>query len=139
MKSNPVATLGHSSWNSAQNYIWLCLKSYFIKRNPAATRANTKATTSRTVIVGEAGLTSGTQLKQKRLNFSWLSTNVLEVLWGQPIKLVQVASSSELHENQQNDLVFFEIIHSHFCRVSEVQKIWLLQKLIYKVWTKNFN
>ena len=29
--------------------------------------------------------------------------------WGQPIKLVQVASTSELRENQQNDLLFFEI------------------------------
>jgi hypothetical protein len=28
-------------------------------------------------------------------------------LWGQPIKLAQVASTSELLENQRNDLVFF--------------------------------
>ena len=28
------------------------------------------------------------------------ATMYLDVLWGQPIKLVQVASTSELHENQ---------------------------------------
>jgi hypothetical protein len=44
-------------------------------------------------------------------------------LWGQSIKLAQVASASELLENQQNDLVFFKIIPSHFCRASEASKI----------------
>ena len=44
---------------------------------------------------------------------------LVDVFWGQPIKLIQVASTSELLENQQNDLVFFKIIPSHFCRVSE--------------------
>jgi hypothetical protein len=48
---------------------------------------------------------------------------VVDVLWGQPIKLVQVASTSELLENQRNDLVFFKIIPSHFCRASEASKI----------------
>jgi hypothetical protein len=33
-------------------------------------------------------------------------------LWGQPIKLIQVASNSELRENQWNDLLFFEIVPS---------------------------
>ena len=47
----------------------------------------------------------------------------LDVLGGQPIKLAQVASTSELLENQQNDLVFFKIIPSHFCRASEASKI----------------
>ena len=52
--------------------------------------------------------------------------SILDVLWGQPIKLIQVASTSELHENQQNDLLFFEIVPCHCCRVSEVSKIdWL--------------
>ena len=37
---------------------------------------------------------------------------MLDVFWGQPIKLAQVASTSELLENQQNDLVFFKIISS---------------------------
>ena len=32
-------------------------------------------------------------------------TYVLDVLWGPPIKLVQVASMSELLENQRNELV----------------------------------
>ena len=48
---------------------------------------------------------------------------VLEVLWGQPIKFAQVASTSELLENQWNDLVFFVIIPSDFCRASGVSKI----------------
>ena len=30
---------------------------------------------------------------------------ILDVLWGQPIKLIQVASNSELRENQWNDLL----------------------------------
>ena len=45
----------------------------------------------------------------------------IDVLWGQPIKQNQVASTSELHENQSNDLPFFEIVPCHFCRASEVQ------------------
>ena len=48
---------------------------------------------------------------------------LLDVLCGQPIKLAQVASTSELLENQRNDLVFFKIIPSHFCRASEASKI----------------
>ena len=36
----------------------------------------------------------------------------VDVLWGQPIKLVQVASTLELLENQWKDLVFFKIIPS---------------------------
>ena len=31
-------------------------------------------------------------------------------MWGQPIKLIQVASNAELRVNQWNDLLFFEII-----------------------------
>ena len=46
--------------------------------------------------------------------------HALDVLWGQPIKLAQVASTSELCENQQNDLRFFEIVPCHFCGASEV-------------------
>jgi hypothetical protein len=42
----------------------------------------------------------------------------VDVLWGQRIKLAQVASTSELLENQRNDLVFFKIIPAHFCRAS---------------------
>ena len=45
----------------------------------------------------------------------------VDVLWGKPIKLVQVASTSELCENQRNDLLLFEIVPSHFCKASEVQ------------------
>ena len=46
---------------------------------------------------------------------------VLDVFWGQPIKLIQVASNSELRENQWNDLLFFEIVPSHSFGASEVQ------------------
>ena len=38
----------------------------------------------------------------------------IDVLWGQPIKQNQVASTSELHENQRNDLSFFEIVPCHY-------------------------
>ena len=48
-------------------------------------------------------------------------TYILDVFWGQPIKLIQVASNSELRENQWNDLLFFEIVPSHCFRASEVQ------------------
>ena len=50
-----------------------------------------------------------------------LGMYILDVLWGQPIKLAQVASTSELRENQWNDLLFFEIVPCHFCGASEVQ------------------
>ena len=52
----------------------------------------------------------------------------LDVLWGQPIKLVEVASTSELLENQRNDLVFFKIIPSHFCRASEASNMDCFKK-----------
>ena len=45
----------------------------------------------------------------------------VDVVWGQPIKLVQAASTSELCENRQNNLLFFEIVPCHFCGASEVQ------------------
>ena len=48
-------------------------------------------------------------------------TYVVDVLWCQPIKLAQVASTSELLETQWNDLVFFKIIPSHFCRPQKPQ------------------
>ena len=46
---------------------------------------------------------------------------IIDVLWGQAIKLIQVASTSELHENQWKDLLFFEIVPCHFFGASEVQ------------------
>ena len=42
-------------------------------------------------------------------------------LWGQAIKLAQVASTSELHENQRNDLLFYEMVSCHSRGASEVQ------------------
>ena len=49
----------------------------------------------------------------KELAIRCLTLYILDVLWGQPIKLIQVASNSELCENQWNDLLFFEIVPSH--------------------------
>jgi hypothetical protein len=49
----------------------------------------------------------------------WLTAAAVDVLWGQPIKLIQLASNSELHENQWNDLGFF--FPSSCCGASEVQ------------------
>ena len=45
----------------------------------------------------------------------------LEVLRGQPIKLIQVVPTSEFHGYCWNDHFFFKIIPSHFCRASEAQ------------------
>ena len=51
------------------------------------------------------------------------NTYVLDVLWGQSIKLIQVASNSELHEDQWNDLFFFQIFPSHCFVASEASEI----------------
>ena len=48
---------------------------------------------------------------------------ILDVLWGQLIELIQVASNSELRENQWNDLLFFEIVPSHCFGASDTSKI----------------
>ena len=45
-----------------------------------------------------------------------LPTYIVDVLWGQPIKLAQVASTSELSKNQRNDLLFFETVPCHSSR-----------------------
>jgi hypothetical protein len=47
--------------------------------------------------------------------------SIIDVLWGQPIKLIQVAFNSELRENQWNNLLFLEIVPSHCFGASEVQ------------------
>ena len=56
---------------------------------------------------------------------------ILDVLWGQPIKLVQVASTSELLENQRNNLVFFKINPSHLTGPQKPQK-WTDSKIKYE-------
>ena len=43
--------------------------------------------------------------------------SVLDVLWGQGIKLIQVASNSELRENQWNNLLFFKIVPSYCFKI----------------------
>ena len=55
---------------------------------------------------------------------------LIDVLWGQPIKLIQVASNSELHENQWNDLLFFEIVPSHCFGAPEASKIDCLKNYV---------
>ena len=60
------------------------------------------------------------------LEYQWriiykILSYILDVLWGQPIKLIQVASNLELHENQWNDLLFFKIVPSHWFGASKVQ------------------
>ena len=50
----------------------------------------------------------------------WHLTYLVDVLWGQPIKLVQVASTSELHDNQWNDLLSIEIIPRDFCGAPDI-------------------
>ena len=60
---------------------------------------------------------------QKKANIlhNIVSTYIIDVMWGRPIKLIQVASNSEFRENQWNDLLFFEIVPSHCFGASEVQ------------------
>ena len=55
-------------------------------------------------------LSSGQMAAEFLKNSSWMSNGnsankaaCLDVLWGQPMQLVQVASNSELPENQWND------------------------------------
>ena len=62
-------------------------------------------------------------LKKECSYYVHMISYTVDVLWGQPIKLAQVASTTELLENQRNDLVFIKIIPSHFCRASEASKI----------------
>jgi hypothetical protein len=59
-------------------------------------------------------------------------------LWGQRIKLIQEASTSELRKNQQNDILFIKIIPSHFCRALEASKIDCLKIKYEKFGLKNF-
>ena len=47
----------------------------------------------------------------------------VDVFLGQLIKLAQVAFTSELLENQQNDLLIFKVIPSHICRASEASNV----------------
>ena len=43
--------------------------------------------------------------------FLWNRTYSIDVSWGQPIKLIQVVSTSEFHEYWWNDVVFFCPFH----------------------------
>ena len=48
---------------------------------------------------------------------------MLDVLWGQPIKLLHAASLSKLFENQRNDLVFFKIVPFSSAGPHKTQKL----------------
>ena len=61
------------------------------------------------------------RLKSKSMDRLNIKGYGLDVLWGQPIKQNHVASCSELHENQRNDLLFVKIVPCHFFEASEVQ------------------
>ena len=50
-----------------------------------------------------------------------VNSYLLDVLWGQPIKLIQVVSTSEFHEYWWIDLEFTFFVPSTCCRASEVQ------------------
>ena len=58
-----------------------------------------------------------------QIRFISKTVHIIDVLWGQPIKLIQVASNSKLRETQWNNLLFFEIIPSHCFGASEASKI----------------
>ena len=49
-----------------------------------------------------------------------ISTYILDVLWCQPIKLIQVVSTSEFHEYWWKDVDFIFFVPSIYCRASEV-------------------
>ena len=61
--------------------------------------------------------------KDKSQKIKGTGDSLVDVLWGQRIKLAHVASTSEFLENQQNDFVFIEIIPSHFCMASEASNL----------------
>ena len=50
-------------------------------------------------------------------------TYCIDVLWCQPIKLIQVVSTSEFHEYWWNDVDFIFFIPSIFCRALEASNI----------------
>ena len=45
----------------------------------------------------------------------------LDVLWGKPIKLIQVVATSEFHEYWWNDLEIIFLVPAAFCRASEAR------------------
>ena len=63
----------------------------------------------------------------------------LDVLWGQPIKLIQVVSPSEFHEYWWKDFGFIFFVPSTCCRASEASKIDYFKNEVWTFWTKNFN
>ena len=64
---------------------------------------------------------------------------VVDVLWGQPIKLIQVVSTSEFHEYWWNDVVFIFFVPSTLCRASEASNIDCFKNWVWKLLTKNLN
>ena len=68
---------------------------------------------------------------------SHCSTAVLDVLWCQPIKLIQVVSTSEFHEYWWNGFYFFHPLH--FLQGLRSLKHWLLQKLSMKIFDQKFS
>ena len=65
----------------------------------------------------------GTTTETAVLYIWTVSAFLVDVLLGQPIKLIQVAANLELHENQWNNLLFFEIVPAHCFGASEPSNI----------------
>ena len=53
-------------------------------------------------------------------SLSWID-NLLDILWGQRIKLIQVVSSSEFHKYWWNNLETIFLLPAAFCRASEAR------------------
>ena len=63
----------------------------------------------------------------------------LDVLSGQPIKLIQVFSTSEFHEYWWKNKVFICFVPSTLCRASEASNIDCFKNWVWKLLTKNLN
>ena len=67
-----------------------------------------------------------------------VTSTVYTVLWCQPIKLIQVVSTSEYHEYWWNDVDFIFFWPLHLVQGLRSLKHWLLQKLSMKIFDQKF-
>ena len=63
----------------------------------------------------------------------------IDVLWCQPIKLIQVVSTSEFHEYWWNDVDFIFLCPLHLVQGLRSLQHWLLQKLSMKIFDQKFD
>ena len=78
-------------------------------------------------------------LDDDNLTTAWRHAYLVDVLWGQPIKLIQVFSTSEFHEYWWNGVVFIFFVPSTLCRASEASNIDCFKNWVWKLLTKNLN